>query len=147
HRRDARSCDDALATDRVAQELLIDDALVTREHPESLHFVLELAHVARPFVCDESLERSRSQQFFSLVATTNTPQEMLYEFRDIIASLSERGDTESDDVQPVIEIFAERALSDHARKIAIRGSDDPHIDPLRLGTSNGHEHALLEHTK
>ena len=59
---------------------------------------------------------------------------MLREDRDVRPPLAKRGHAHRDDVQPVEQVLAERALLDHLSQVAVgRGDDaDVHLDRLRV---------------
>src|SRR5262249_7183502 len=80
---------------------------------DALHFVLELAHVARPVVRLEELHGLRGDprdRFADLVGITL--EEDPAEKRDVFAALSERGDAERKDSEAVVQILAEALLFD-----------------------------------
>ena len=55
-------------------------------------------------------------------------QEVLDEQRDRVDPFPERGDVDGDDVQAVVEVLAELALSDRLLEVPVRRCDDPGID-------------------
>ena len=55
---------------------------------------------------------------------------MIHQHRDVFAPLAERRQFDMNHVQPVEQIFAERALGDHVAQIAVRRGNHPHVhDP------------------
>ena len=49
-----------------------------------------------------------------------------------------------DDVQPVVEVLAERALRDHLREIAMARCDHASVERERLAIADAFERALLQ---
>ena len=62
------------------------------------------------------------------LAATNLLEEVRDQLRDVLAALAQRRHRDLDHVQPVIEVFAERALRDHVAQVAVRGADDADVD-------------------
>src|SRR5262249_27849536 len=76
-----------------------------------------------------------------------SPQKGLREERDISRALAKRGDMKRDDVQPVIQIRAEGAGLLGRIQIAIRGRDDPGVDPDRARAAHALELARFQKVK
>ena len=57
---------------------------------------------------------------------------MLGQGQHILAAGAQRGQMNLHDVEPVVEIFAQVALAQVGRQIAIGGGDHPHVHPFDL---------------
>ena len=72
---------------------------------------------------------------------------MLHQQRDVLAALAQRRQLHGNDVQPVEEILAERAVGDHPREVGMRRGDDAHVDLDRVRVADALELALLQHAQ
>jgi hypothetical protein len=70
--------------------------------------------------------------------------EVLDEQRNVLAPLAERRQRDLEDVQPVEEILAERALGNHPLQRRVGGGNDPHVHLDRLVATQTLEGALLQ---
>jgi hypothetical protein len=72
---------------------------------------------------------------------------MLDQQRDVLAALSQRRQLHRDDVQPVVKIFAKRAVRNHLRKVGMRRGDhaDVNLDCVRI--TNPLELTFLQHAQ
>ena len=55
-------------------------------------------------------------------------QEVLDEQLDVVAALAQRRQHDVDDVEPVVEVFAEPSRAHECRQILVRRRDQPHVD-------------------
>src|SRR5215469_15900531 len=69
---------------------------------------------------------------------------MLHQRSNVLGSLSKRGNTQGNDVQPVEEILPKMPGAHLLLKIAVRGRDDARVDLDRLVTSDTFELAFLQ---
>src|SRR5437016_5731262 len=69
---------------------------------------------------------------------------MVYEQRDIIPALTKRREVEGDDVEAVVEIFAEAAITHETQQVDIRRGHDAHIHFDIFGAAQTHEFAFLD---
>ncbi len=67
--------------------------------------------------------------------------------RDIFSALTQRRQLDGDDIQAVIEILAEAALSDAGLEITMRGSEDTDVDADGGGAADSLELSFLQYTK
>src|SRR5215204_1081343 len=110
--------------------------------------VAELADVAGPRVLLEDLHRFRVHRLDRLlVDAVELGQEALDQKRDIFTAVAERRQFNGEDVQPVIQVFAQLAGADRVRRIDIRRRDDAHVHGLFLAPAETAEAALLEHAQ
>src|SRR5690606_27987206 len=84
-------------------------------------------------------------QLYVLPGVRRQPaQEVICEQRDVIVAIAERRQVQRDDVQPVVQVAAERAATDLLVEIAIRRRDDAHVDVDGLRRADGYDLALLQ---
>jgi len=57
---------------------------------------------------------------------------MLDEERDVVLAGAQRRNLDRDDVEAIVEVFAEATLRDQRGQIAVRSRDDAHVDLDRL---------------
>jgi hypothetical protein len=72
------------------------------------------------------------------------PDEVVHQERDIGPPLAERRHREGEDVEPVIEVLAERPGGDRGGQVAVRRGDHADVDADRLAAADALELALLE---
>ena len=72
---------------------------------------------------------------------------MLHEEGNVVATFPECGQLDRNDVQPIVEILAERPVSDHPWEIRVRGSDHADVDLDGMRVSDAFELALLNHAQ
>ena len=66
---------------------------------------------------------------------------------NVFATVAQRRQLQVDDVEAVIEIFAEAAFPDQREQIDVGGGDDAHVDLELFGAAEAHELALLNHAQ
>jgi hypothetical protein len=72
---------------------------------------------------------------------------MAYKKRDILGTLSKRGDLDLYHVEPVIEVHAETFLLDEFLEISVRGRDDAYIHLHGPDPAQGNELPFLNGPK
>ncbi len=72
---------------------------------------------------------------------------MRREQRDIFAAAAQRRQVDGDDVEPVVEIFAEPAFAHRLAQVDIGGGDDADVDLDLLNAAKLHEAAVLQHAQ
>ena len=72
---------------------------------------------------------------------------MLAEQGNVGGPLAQRRQGDGEDVEPVVEILAKRAIADLALEIAVRRRDHPDVDLHRVGPAHALELALLQHAQ
>src|SRR6202035_1924880 len=106
------------------------------------------ADIARPVVRRQARQRARGQAAEGLAeALRERDGERSGEHFDVLPALPERRDLDRKDSEAIVEVGAKPAGLDLAREIAVRGGDDPRVDPHRLRPSDALELALLEHAE
>ena len=126
----------------------LDARLAFGQHDGAFHGVLELAHVARPVVGEESIERGRRQRAGpAVVGRTAAPHEGVSEREHVLAPLAQRGHLDGEHLEPEVEILAEGALAHHLGQVAVRGRDDTHVDALALRAPDTADLVVLEHAQ
>jgi hypothetical protein len=123
-----------------------------REHPRviqqrgSLHDVRQLADVARP---PESPQRGASVLGQRLgrqaVVLAGAGQEVLGQAKHIGAALAQRGHSQGDDGEPVIEVLPESPGPYRRRQILARRRHHPDVEGLAAGATQPAHGTLLDH--
>src|SRR6266849_1325061 len=121
------------APGHVRREIVGLDDLVSREDRGALDRVLQLAHVARPWIAKEPGHRRRAQAEAAAQALGGATEEVLGEERNVLAALAQRGQRDRDHVEAIEEVFPEAALANQLLEVAIGRRDDPHVHRDRLG--------------
>src|SRR5262249_36299254 len=122
--------DRVLRADFRRQVLGVDQAALNR-HDETLDYVLELSDVARPGILDHRLHGRRRYARDRRPIECRIPlAEEVDQRRNVFAPLAEGRHHEVNDVHPVEEILAERALRDHVAQVPICGGNDAHVDVM-----------------
>src|SRR5487761_66292 len=90
--------------------------------------VFELAHVARPVKIHEELHRSRRDAPDGFAGFTRESfQEKISESGNVFLVVAQRRNINCDDVEPVVQVLAKRALFQSGAQVAIRRYNQPHI--------------------
>ena len=66
------------------------------------------------------------------------------EQRDVFAACAQRRQVDRDDVEAVVEVFAEAALADGLAKVDVGGGDDADVDLDLVDSAEVHEALVLE---
>ena len=112
-----------------ARQVANGDPVAVAEDHGVLDDVVELAHVALPRQRHEELQgRAVDALEVLLQLAVVHRHEVLDERRDVLAALAQRRNLDAEDVEPVVEIVAERALCHDLREVAVGGGDDAHVD-------------------
>jgi len=121
-------------------------ALAHQERP--LEAVLQLAHVARPVVRHQHVDRGGGDAAHVLaVSRRELLDEVVGQQRNVGAPLAQRGHEDLEHVQPVIEVLAEAARLHGQLEVLVGGGDHPHVDLHGLDSAQSLELALLQHAQ
>ncbi len=116
-----------------------------RKNDRTLDEVLQLANVAGP---ERSLQRVHRGAWNDGDPALERPRELVDEMMDergnVVRPLAQRRHLYGKDIQPVIEIAAEQSIGDHLLEIAVRGRDQPHVNPLRARAPQPLEFLFLQ---
>ena len=110
--------------------------------------VIQLADVAGPVGGDQHFDRfgrihlSRRAAFDADLFLEESGQQ-----GNVFAAFAQRRHVDVDDVEPVIEVFAEGAGHQQFLEIAVGGGDDPHIDRHGLGAADRAHLVFLQHAQ
>jgi hypothetical protein len=133
---------------RHAPEILHVEGLTPAEDDALLDTVLELAHVSRPLVADEEIQRARREPpHRAAVARRELRQEMIGEERDVLRPLAQGRDRDVDHGDPVVEIGAEGPASHRLPEVAVRGRDEADVHPPEAAVADPAEVLELEHAQ
>src|SRR5688572_27175691 len=106
----------------------------------AFHGVLQLPDVTRPSVVHQSRHRIRRHGADVLFHPGRClDEEVMHERRDVLASISQRGDGDDERTEAEIEIFAKGSGLNGRAQVAVRRSDDAsvHLDAaLRTDPAN-----------
>src|SRR5262249_15178612 len=114
----------------------------------ALNNVFEFAHIPGPVIVHQDLQRFRAETvnrlfvFFAVLLSKE-----VYKGRYVFLTLTERRKLNVDDVEAVVEVFAETPFVDKLLQIDICRGNDPGIDPDCLGGSEPHEFLFLDDSK
>src|SRR5712692_11158065 len=121
---------------------------LTGENDGAMNDVLKLAHVARPVITDQGLQRSRRYRPNVAVAFTgDLAHEVLHEERDVLAPLPERRHVDGQYIETIEEVVAERPLAHRLAEIDVGGGEHAHVDRDRPHAAHPLHLALLEHAE
>src|SRR2546428_286597 len=110
-----------------------------------MHDVLQLAHVPRPVVARQHLERARRHAPHVAVALARgLPDEVLDEERNVLAPLAERRHVDRHDVQAIVEVLTELARPHRGLEVDVGRGDDAHVDRDGPQPAEALDLALLE---
>jgi hypothetical protein len=79
-----------------------------------------------------------------LQALVELHEKVLDEYGDVDRALTQRGQSNGNDVEPIKQVFAEGALCDELLEIAVRRRDEAHVDVNGLDATDALELALLQ---
>ena len=114
----------------------------------ALDAVLQLAHVPRPGVGFEVVERGwRQHQQFLVQVLAELVDEMARQDQHIVAALAQRRNLDREHRQPEVQILAELTLAHSLFEVAVRRRYDARVDVKRLRTADTLELLLLEGSK
>src|ERR1022692_1857784 len=95
----------------------------------ALDGVLQLAHVPRPLVAAQGIERRRIDAQDAAARRAGILfQKVVHQQRNIFPALAQRWHADGNDVQPVVKIFAKHVFGNGFVEIAVGGGDYAHID-------------------
>src|SRR2546422_368744 len=104
------------------------DHLPGGHHGEPVAQVLELAHVARKGKARQMGERVLGQAFgLDAELLRAVRQKIFGEQRNILGALAQIGQAQTNHVQAVVQILAERAVAHALIEILVGGGDDAHV--------------------
>ena len=108
--------------------------------------VLQLAHVARPRLCLQALQRRRGQ----LLHRRSQPacgvgEEVRGQLRDVLAALAQRRQPQPHHVEAVQQVGTEAALFHQRLQRLVGGGDHPHVDADQLAPADAEEFAFGQH--
>ena len=98
---------------------------------------LQLAHVARPVVALQAVERGRRETACgaSPCCAASCVHEVLHQLRDVLAARAQRRHVDRHHVEPVEQVLAEPARGDLVLERLVGRGDDAHVHPDRAAPS------------
>src|SRR6267154_1945427 len=136
-----------LAAD-VLREQIDVDALLRGKNYGALDNVFELAHIAGPVVIHKQLQRRGSKVAQGLVVfLAVADEEMGEQRRNIFAAITQGRQGQVNDVETMVQIFAEAAFANECEQLHVGRGDDADINLNLLGAPEAHEFALLNYAQ
>ena len=133
--------------DELAQHVGGDLALFA-EHGHLFCDVLQLAHVARPFVVEhELLGLFRERDFGQPELLSHLQGEEAEQQDDVLATVAQGWHLDGDGVEPVVEVFAEASLADGFLHVDVGGSHNAHVGLADLCAAHADVFPTLEHSQ
>src|SRR6267143_682847 len=115
-----------------------------RENACALDQVLELAYVSGEFVRAEMVQRVGCDLLQRALLLL---QEKLDQLGDILAPLTQRHQTDREDIEAVVQILAKSSHVDHLFEIPIRRRDHAHVGAAHLLAADTHVGPVLQHAE
>ena len=109
------------------------DAPAASDDADSVHYALELANIARPWVVPQDFHGVKPEAFAGSALEQEVPEQL----DGILLPLAQgRGFDDTDD-QPPIEVFTEPSRRHLFLEVLVSGRDDPEVDLDRVGGTIG----------
>src|SRR5260221_12246510 len=110
-----------------------------------LHRILQLAHVARPGMTDQRIDRGSLDHRGGAVGSTSTvPREDLREQRDVRVPLAQRRAAQRERAQTIVQVLAKSPRRHLALKIAVRRREHAHVDRVLLRSAEPTHLTILQ---
>ena len=110
----------------------------------ALDRVLQLAHIARPVVFAQRLQRASGEHLGGAVARIQFTEKVIGEQRDVIATIAQRRERDGEHRQSIQQILAQRAVAYRLHRRAVGRGYDAHIGLDLLGAADTKEALGLE---
>ena len=124
------------------------DAVVAGGKHRALHAVLQFAHISRPVVAHQQIDRTGGNPLDILVVLgIQLVDEMLRQQDDVAFAPRQRRHVDREDVQAIIEVLAEELLLHEFLQIAAGGGQEPHVGVQLLGSADPRKGPLLDETQ
>src|SRR6516164_11694963 len=98
------------------------------QNERPLNDVIELAHVARPGICLEALQRWLAEALLDALGGVHEFQEMKRESADVAGAGTQRRNLDRDHLYPIQHVLAQLALAYGFVGIAIRRRNHANVD-------------------
>ncbi len=118
----------------------------SRQRDRARDHVAQLAHVARPVIALEPLERLAADLLGQL-RRTGALEKHRDQSREIALALAQRRDVDLDDREPIVQIAAKAAARDLGEHVAMGRRDDADVELLGLAATERDHLARLEHAQ
>src|SRR5205085_12609325 len=118
------------------------------EHEGALNGVLKLADVAGPVVVSQTRARlARNPFHLPVTLVADLLNEIICQQWNILASLPERRHGERDDVEAIVEVWTECALTDGFFEVSVGRANQSDINLERACAADALELSLLKHAQ
>src|SRR4029077_14483560 len=119
-----------------------------RENHAALDEVFKLANVAWPLSVHECIHRlSRNKPDALLHLAGSAQNKIVHEQRHVFTSITKWRDLDWENIQSVKQVFAKLVVADHAVQVAVRCSNQAHIDMCGSCASQTFKFPLLKRTQ
>src|SRR5581483_8435724 len=132
----------------------VETDVIRHDHPAlggdhgPFDHVLELAHVAGPFVRGQQLHGlGRELAGLRVRREAVLVAEIRHQLGDVFLLLPKWRQMQGNDIEPVEQVLPEPALLDLLGQVAVGGGNDPHVHLDWRGAADALELALLQHTQ
>src|SRR5262245_18165487 len=123
-------------------------AVVARDNDRPLDYVLQLANIARPVVRAQPSQAVRGQLLTRPAdAGAIAVDEELRQDLNVGAALAQRRNRDGEDVETIVEIFAEPSCADFLPQVTIGCGNHPHVDLAGMRDAHWLILVLLENAK
>ena len=114
----------------------------------ALHSIFQLAHVTRPLISTQGFQRFgvNPQDTFSSRRGILF-QKMIHQQRNVFPPVSQRRNANGNYAETVVKVFTKGIFGDLPVQIAIGCGDESHIADFRLGRTQSHDLARLQHAQ
>src|SRR4030095_1268895 len=110
---------------------------------ESADQVLQFPDVAGPLILKEEFLEPRRDFSNGRARFGVLPDEEVRQRNNVVLAFAERRHTKTDDIQPIVKVFAEEVVGYPFFQVAVRCRDDAHINSNRILAPKSLEFAVL----
>src|SRR6266850_4807356 len=130
------------------RQIALADGVPRVGYGGALKHVLELAHVAGPWVALQPADRPRREAPApQAVVAQDLLQEGPCQLGDILLAFTQGRDADGDDLEPEIEVLAEPAAADQLLEVGVGRRQYAHVDPHLAAPSHAHELPFFQDTQ
>ena len=117
------------------------------QHRQAFHQVGQLAHVARPGIQAQGLQRLVGEAHFAAAGAGQLRGDGHHQVGQVVGALAQRGHLDGEHIQAVEQVLAEVTVGDPRFQVAVGGGDHAHIAADGLVAADAFEAALLQHAQ
>ena len=113
----------------------------------ALHEVGQFTHVARPAVAAQRHDGGRIEADRTAFFVLHARNQFVHQQRDVFDALAQRRHFNREDVEAVVQVFAEGADFNHAFEVFVGRGNDAHVGALGFVAAHTFKGALLQHAQ